>query len=729
MKRDYIIDRFDGGMNRISNARDLANNEAEYLLGLVADIPGQLRTMGKESSQGKTFTGFQTVGGSGLFHTLVDRNRAGTEQETEWLLSPDKDTGIVSVLEYGAIGGAPSAGTWSNALSPTMDIGTTNCKGVFHSYDGVIRGCDGNFGGTPKWYGYIKRDRFTGSGADAWTDNGWVSESLLLAPPALFSLTATAGAVNLNSGLATGAIQANLESSHDADEYNYQWQKKIEGAISYVYDNNQESLLTESSNVLDLTVAAFSDMRWGSWGIHITGTEALLKAVLNKRITHIKLYIREQGTEEWYLQGVYDLESGGSLPYSDTGKVWNHINDGGNQYYYSRNVSAVGADYWMPDPLMGHTYISETGHSPDEKAIDIGYSGDGWKASVVLNRQVYLFYPRAKDKDGIQKKNGDMILVSEPGQPDKFLRDNALISTTGDADHLVFGLALDDRIFAFKQNSTRIINVAQETEIDDTVLEGIDGVDKAVLTDYGVIWVNKHGLFLYGRRGYQELFKKEIEGKPEPYVDLAWLDTNVLGAGYGIAYNRHKQQIIISGYASGDEMIIYDLASGSVSYGVARIPVLSSNFVEDIAGNTLFLVDSGANVLLYKFDFDETTYTNPKYYSKDIDFGFPYVNKYIYKVIVNYMHSHVTTMDNNVEMLLNGDTVSTPDRLVGSMPQQLTDFADAVYVMPASANYTSCKSMQLRIGGYDWIGSESDKDTKLRINHIIIVYRVLPNAR
>lgn len=714
MKQDYIIDRFDGGQNNVSNARDLANNEAVYLEGLVPDIPGQLRTMGKEASQGKTFTGFQTVNGSGLFHTLVDRNRAGNEYETEWLLSPDKDTGIVSVLEYGSIGGEPSAGTWSNALSPTMDIGTTNCKGVFHSYDGVIRGCDGNFGGTPKGYGYIKRNRWSGSSSPL-SINGWKSESLLLTPPSqVLFLDDTDSLVTTYSDF---RIQIKLIMENSLTNVNYLWHKEFECAVSYVYDNNQESLLTVNDDPIDN--AAITDGSRGTFQFCIGGSNVADWTALNPRITHAKLYIREVGTDDWYLQAVYDFDKGGSLPYSDWAAAWTLAN-----FYHTRNVSSVTLNP-MPDPLIEHTYISETGHSPSEKAIDIGNGGDGWKASAIMNRQVYLFGVRAKNKDGEQLKQGDMILVSEPGQPDKFLRDNALISTTGDGDHLVYGLAVDDRLFAFKRKSMRIINVAQETFVEETIKEGVDDVDKAVLTDYGVAWVNKNGLFLYGRK-FVELFKKRIEGRQEPFIDLDWFNTNIYASGNcGLAYNKYKQQLIISGYANG-KLIIYDFASGSVSYGESRIATLSSNFVEDVVGNTLFLVGSGANVLLYKFDFDETEYINPKYWTKDIDFGAPGVKKYIYGVKISYTHSHATALDDNVEMVIDGGTTY---RLVGRMLGSQTTFVEATYIMPSSAVYQECKSAQLKIGGYDWVGSEAEKNTKLRINHIIINNRILPNAR
>ena len=93
-----------------------------------------------------------------------------------------------------------------------------------------------------------------------------------------------------------------------------------------------------------------------------------------------------------------------TTPDSEYGWVYD---TGGEDYYYAWNVNAVS--YLMPEPLMEHTYITETGHSPDEKTIDIGKQYDGWKASVVLNRQVYLFHPKCKDENGVQKVNGDMI--------------------------------------------------------------------------------------------------------------------------------------------------------------------------------------------------------------------------------------------------------------------------------------------------------------------------------
>lgn len=717
-KRDHIIDRFDT-MNNVSDPKDLGRDEAEYLEGLVSDIPGQLRTMGKEASQSQTLTGFQTLNAHGLFHTLVDRNRAGTEQETEWILSVNKDTGIVGVLEYASVGGAPSGGTWNGALSPTVDLGTTaNAKGVFHSFDGAIRVCDGAFGANnaPKWYDYIKRTRFAGGGT--FSDDEWYATSTLLTPPSVVHALDSGSAWG-DAGAGNGEMIIILSMEFAGDD-NYLWHKTFEVACSYVYDNNQESLLTISGDRIDNDAVA-ATLSSGYFGIYMKGDNAYQDANLNKRITHVKLYIREFGTDDWYLQSIFDINTGGELPNGKSVGGWVYDAVG----YQSYNVDPFGGVY-MPEPLMERTYFGDTGYLPTEKVIDIGNNGDGWKASAVLNRQVYLFGVKAKDENGVQREQGDLILVSEPNKPDIFLRKNALVSVTGDGDHLVYGLGLADRIFEFKRNSLRIDNVAQSAFIEgETVQEGVDDVDKAVVTDYGVVWVNPNGLFLHNGKQFVELFKKRIEGKLEPFIDLAWFNTEVYGSGCGIAYNRKQQQIIVSGYASGDEMIIYDLASGSVSYGVGTITLLSSNFVEDIAGNSLFLTDDGADVDLYKFDFDETAYSNPKYWGRNEDFGDKGVKKYIYDVKIEYRNSIAENLDNNVELYLDG----VSNRLVGQMLASQNSFVYATYLMTGSVEFLECKHAQIRIGGYDYDGGVVAKVTKLRIGNIIINKRILPNAR
>ncbi|KKN76983.1 hypothetical protein LCGC14_0364750 [marine sediment metagenome] len=689
-KKYDIIDRFDGGQNNVSDHRDIAENEAELLEGFVSDIPGQLRTMGKEASQSQTLTGFQSHDAAGLFHTLVDRNRAGTEQETEWLLSVDKDTGIVGVLEYASIGGEPAAGTWNGALSPTMDLGTTSVKGVFHTFDGVVRGCNGNFAnGTPKWNGYIKRTKFTGSGAVYTDDEWWVTPPTLAPPLSLAMVDDDNAAV---SNLANFTLQIANTMEHAAGEDNYLWKKVFEGAVSYVYDGNQESLLTVSSNNLDNTgLAGDPVLSRGTFALYMTGhTADYNSSNFDKRITHVKFYLREQGTEDWFLQGVYDLDAGGGLPYSETKEDWAYA-AAVNGLYWAANTLTNATENFMAEPLMEHTYLTETGHLPSEKAIDIGNSGDGWKASAVLNRQVYLFGVKATDEDGKQIENGDMILVSEPNQPDKFLRGNALISVTGDGDHIVGGLAMADRLFSFKRKSMKVLNIAQSAFIEDeTVQEGVDDVDKYILTDYGVVWVNPNGLFLHNGKQYIELFKKRIEGKLEPFIDNDWFNTNIYASGScGLAYNKYEQQLIISGYTNG-KLIIYDLASGSVSYGIGRIGTLSSNFIQDIKGNSLFLADSTNDVVLQKFDFDEQNYTDPKYWGKRKDFGAPGVKKYIYDVVVGYRNSG-SLLNDNVELYLDG----VSNVLNGTMLAGQNTFVDASYTF--SEIFKECESAQVRI--------------------------------
>lgn len=725
-KRDFIIDKF-GSLNNVSDPKDIADNEAVFLEGLVPDTPGQLKTMGNELSQSQTFTGFQTINAHGLYHTLVDRNRAGTEQETEWLLSLDKDTGIVGVLEYASVGGSPAGGTWHGALSPTIDLGTTaNAKEVFHTYDGVLRVCDAAFGAnnTPQWCGYIKRTKFTGSGA-AYTDDEWWVTPPTLAPP--LSLVMVDDDNAASDVLANFSLQIVNVMEHTAGEDNYLWKKVFEGAVSYVYDGNQESLLTVSSNNLDNTsLAGDPVLSRGTFSLYMSGHTADYNSTnFDKRITHVKFYLREQGTEDWFLQGVYDMDLGGMLPYSEVKEDWAY-NAANNGLYYTSNTLTNSTDNYMAEPLMEHTYLTENGHSPSEKAIDIGNQGDGWKASVVLNRQVYLFGVKATDEDGKQIENGDLILVSEPNQPDKFLRSKALVTTTGDGDHLVGGLAMADRIFAFKRTSLTIINVAQRAFIEgEVVQEGVEDVDKYASTNYGAVWVNANGLFLHNGKQYIELFKKRKGDTLEPFIDLDWFNTNIYVTGLcGLGYNRHKQQIIVSGYVSGKEMIIYDLASGNVSYGIGRIPILNSNMVQDVVGNTLFTKETGGNALLYKFDFDATAYSYVKYYSKNFDLGDKGVKKYIYDVKVEYKNTGAQ-LDDNIELYLDGVSF----RMVGQMLAAQTSFVEATYVMPSSAVYNECKHAQVRIGGYDYDGGVVAKLTQLSINHIIINRRILQNAR
>ena len=67
--------------------------------------------------------------------------------------------------------------------------------------------------------------------------------------------------------------------------------------------------------------------------------------------------------------------------------------------------------------------------------------------------------------------------------------------------------------------------------------------------------------------------------------------------------------------------------------------------------------------------------------------------------------------------------------MVGQMLASQNTFVEATYVMPSSAVYKECKSAQVRVGGYDYSGGVVAKNTKFRINHIIIDKRILQNAR
>ena len=738
-REPFVIENFVLGMNNAPDAEDLFPNEMLNIRNMVTSKPGQLITVGKETAELKACTAYQPYPGANLFHMMLDRNLAKTELSTEWLLVGDEDTGNIGIVEYHATNqgqAAISGGTW-NAAKIACGGGSGFIMSAY-VFDGAIRVCDASFGGTPKWYGYIKRYRFTGAGGDAWTDDEYYEASTLLTPPAIFSLTSTAGAVNLDTGLATGAIQANFESSHLAAEYNYQWQKKLEGAVSYVYDGNQESLLTVSSNVLDLTVAAFDDIRWGSWGIHITGTEALLKAALNKRITHIKLYIKEQGTEDWYLQGVYDLDSGGMLPHSTFGKVWLHVNDGGNQYYYSRNAAATAATSWMPEPLMIYTYFTETGHRADIKVIDFGRATEGWKTACVVGKTVYLGYTRRENEDGNIVSNGDALWKSVEGQPDKFIPANMNIAVSDDGDNIVRVVAGSSVVYEYKEKVMRIIDVGSEDRIERIAATltgdgGIEFTDKVIDTPFGPVWINRYGMFTFNEDGLVKLFERtSIDKSIRTTMDIDWWNTNIYDGGdCTLGYDPRLRQILVSNYGSfgstTNNGIIFDMVSRSWVHIYNRLTHVASNMILDSRGNLVFLMDDATNGEVHVFDFDEATSDKIRIETGETHFKHGSgTYKYVYRVLIKYMHSHSTKLDNNVVMYRDGDAATF--RLVGSMPQA-TSWKWAEYVMPSSAVFEKVDTCRLDIGGYDWTGSETDKDTKLRIAKIIYDKRHLPNYR
>ena len=392
---------------------------------------------------------------------------------------------------------------------------------------------------------------------------------------------------------------------------------------------------------------------------------------------------------------------------------------------------------------MDETYESINGFSHDYDSISFDGASYGWKTAVVVNRVVYAGGIRMKNKNGIVETMGDAMIKSIVGKFDTFVPDRIIEASVRDGDEIVKLEEYADRILQFKKNKMHLINVSQEIEfLEDTFMhKGVTGYAATCKTDYGIAWVNKHGVYLYDGRRVNNLLEKD----GRYVIDPVYWNTDILAAGDNpmIGYLPKKRQIIvIRGAGSGgglNNIHIYDLVTRSWTYAHDRIPptdVAKTNPITDWNGD-LVVAHTTGTIIRWNDDLaDASTTTEAAYivWTKDIDFGQPAQRKKVYRVRISYKGDASAL---NVRYSTNGDWntyynfegltwsggVGTPDGSATATP--LTDrSADNTYWHHAelkpgtSSEANNIYSFRLSIDG--------TADNDFLINDISIVYRLKP---
>lgn len=204
-KQVWKIERFDGGLNSNSDARDIDDTELSETENIMVDSIGRIRTMGEfVAHDAGTHTTAMTAG-YGLFefsHDRVGGQSAGSSQnETgdDYLMHYDAPNSQIDIYSR-------SADAWGTNV---IDLGSSaSGKPCFYQADGAVRVSDGNFGSgnRNKWYGYIKQTHFNGlsPGGAADSYDGWYAKNTDFAAPTegvsgkgvVFTDTTSAGSAN-----------------------------------------------------------------------------------------------------------------------------------------------------------------------------------------------------------------------------------------------------------------------------------------------------------------------------------------------------------------------------------------------------------------------------------------------------------------------------------------------------------------------------------------------------
>jgi len=283
-------------------------------------------------------------------------------------------------------------------------------------------------------------------------------------------------------------------------------------------------------------------------------------SVADNRLTGARVYWEEQAVEnlnQFNLIGEWDfLNDNGFIPTPSAlvqGTGW-----GTNTGEVDSRVSY--ANIGLTNGLSTvYTHADLTEFSPIDDFLFAKY-----KTAVVANRMVYVANVEVDRRDGSTALMGDAMIKSPVNKFDIFSESRMIEASVRDGDSIVKLEEYADRILQFKKNKMHLINISQEIEfLEDTFMhKGVTHPAATCKTDFGIAWVNKHGVYLYdGQRVNNLLEKKGRQIIKESDWEGFITDYSIIG------YIPPKRQLLIidsvnSEYSDGNRYL-YDMVTQS----------------------------------------------------------------------------------------------------------------------------------------------------------------------
>ena len=411
--------------------------------------------------------------------------------------------------------------------------------------------------------------------------------------------------------------------------------------MSWVYDGNQESLITKV--VSNYTFNKNSSLKW-----HSIAANGYWDSSDLARITGANLYWKKSkdATKTWYHLYEIDLNKGGRVSIETDFIKWKASDSKSDTHYGFRIYGKDGGYIYIYDPPQLETYESRNGFISDENnLLDISNAntsvGMGYSAVVVANRTAYIGNVQYKNKYGITKNYGDLIFKSMPNKFDTFPLDRKMEVTVQDGDEITALETYADRLLQFKKNKMHLINISQEIEFleDSFEYKGVAKQSAVCKTDYGIAWANNYGCFLYDGKNVIDLIG---EGGLKKIADSLWFTDSAVKDNMQTGYLPLSKELIIHQSSEGRE----DEGDGnSYMYNfvyknwVRHINTImpwdggsTTNLITDRNGDLIWSIGAG---VIKKWN---TSYGTKyfQYNSSDIDFGNPSVRKKIYRVRISY---------------------------------------------------------------------------------------------
>lgn len=474
MPKQYLRrDRFDGGLNKQSDPADIADNQLAESKNVIVSNVGRLVLAPDVSESETSYTPI-----TGAINANCDGDGAYSFA-ADYLISGSPTSATDEVVACISDGTNINLYSYKDATQSTLAF-TGRPHYLYNG--GILRIVDKRFSATSKIYHYINKTRFGG----AYSLEGWYYNNKDLAAPNFETFdeetTSADGALTDVTPPSDDAkvVIALVKTTGGDGTY---WAKAWQCAVSYVYDDGQESLLDELATQVDLSATTKDYKITATIGNSMVGNP--IPGL--DRVAKLKVYLREYGTETYFLEAEFDFNEGGKTPSAASYNQWAYNLT--YKYFYSLAETPTGT---ASDPEQIQSYLVETGIDQDETTIAAKY-----KTGVILQNRMFALHVQS---NGVVY--GDRILVSPPNAYDVLASSSYIDIIREDGDAYTASIGFGDRLLAFKKNRLIILNISSGDPASYFVEHSIEGMgvkgDSAVtLTDHGVVFVNENGAYIY----------------------------------------------------------------------------------------------------------------------------------------------------------------------------------------------------------------------------------------
>ena len=473
------------------------------------------------------------------------------------------------------------------------------------------------------------------------------------------------------------------------------WQNSAGGhawqfAISAVYEGGGESNLTDHASVDDWT-----DTDWDTQPLHPpnggNGEEVpeLSIMVLNPhysdydpRQTGWRLYAKDSGpsaaSDDWFLQFEIDLKRN-NIKSELTGYTRSGISasnaENANYSYITYSIDHTN----NLSPSFGRTHREMSGiDTRNEESIHSTF-----RTATVLNRRVWIGNIRTQNVRGpfYDKEHPDAMIGSEVNAFDIFPSQKIDVASVMDGDEIIKLHSYNNKLLQFK---TKKLHIFDMSDPDITTLERTD-LHKGILfrsnaceTEFGIVWANQHGVYIYDgeeivdlthNEGVQ-LIKIKSTGDYDSWEDFTLNDGTELKLDNmkycQVGYDISNRQLVITGwgrYQDGTNWVnkatalyIFDFVTRS--WTTARNILTDgnrTNMVNDDEGNLVWITDPVDNSPSSAKTWSSTTAATDNFVlrTKDYSFGDVGIKKKIYSINISYKGDASAL---NVKYAVNGET-------------------------------------------------------------------------